>query len=180
MQKEITIGFCFLMAGILSACLFGYDYFTTYGFINEYHARSFSETEFDVFLLVLSILWERGKFFVALWLLTYTPIRSIVPLLFRCAICFTMGMFIGACVINIGMFGILIAIGTWIPHGVLYVIAILLIFGRESLQMYGGRKQNLRKIVYVSGTIGCILCGCIAEATAGTKILQSLFRMVRW
>lgn len=32
MKKELAIGICFGLAGILCTCLFGYEYFTTYGF----------------------------------------------------------------------------------------------------------------------------------------------------
>ena len=37
MKKELAIGICFGLAGILCTCLFGYEYFTTYGFLNAYH-----------------------------------------------------------------------------------------------------------------------------------------------
>ena len=37
MKKELVIGICFGLAGILCTCLFGYEYFTTYGFLNAYH-----------------------------------------------------------------------------------------------------------------------------------------------
>lgn len=180
MQKEITIGICFFVAGILCACLFGYDYFSTYGFINEYHAKNFAEADLDSVLLIGSVLWERGKFFLALWLLTYTPIRNIVPLVLRIFLFFTMGMFVGACMINIGLFGIVIAFGTWFPHGVIYLIAIVLILNRERFSFYGGRRQRLQKGIYILGTISLLITGCILEAITGTWILQRLFRMVRW
>ena len=52
MKKEITIGICFVMAGILSVCFFGYKYFTTYGFLNEYHMRSFADSDTELMTLL--------------------------------------------------------------------------------------------------------------------------------
>ncbi len=79
MKKEITIGICFVMAGILSVCFFGYEYFTTYGFLNEYHMRSFADSDTELMTLLGNILWERGKLFVFLWILSYTPARKVIP-----------------------------------------------------------------------------------------------------
>ena len=42
MKKELAIGICFGLAGILCTCLFGYEYFTTYGFLNAYHMKAFA------------------------------------------------------------------------------------------------------------------------------------------
>ena len=65
MRKEIVIGACFFLAGVLCACLFGYDYFSTYGFLNEYHVKTFAEAALDVDALVAKALegetWVRVK-----------------------------------------------------------------------------------------------------------------------
>ena len=105
MKKEITIGICFVMAGILCACFFGYEYFTTYGFLNEYHMRSFADTDTELMTLLGNILWERGKLFVFLWILSYTPAHKVIPLVLRCLICFTGGIFLAACMLNMGIAG---------------------------------------------------------------------------
>ena len=42
MKKELAIGICVGLAGILCTCLFGYEYFTTYGFLNAYHMKVFA------------------------------------------------------------------------------------------------------------------------------------------
>ena len=117
MKKEITIGICFVMAGILSVCFFGYEYFTTYGFLNEYHMRSFADSDTELMTLLGNILWERGKLFVFLWILSYTPARKVIPLVLRCLICFTGGIFLAACMLNMGIAGFMFFLVSWLPHG---------------------------------------------------------------
>ncbi len=58
MKKEIAVGICFCLAGVLAAWLFGYEYFSTYGFLNEYHMQTFAKAEFDTPALLGNILWE--------------------------------------------------------------------------------------------------------------------------
>ena len=73
MKKELAIGICFGLAGILCTCLFGYEYFTTYGFLNAYHMKAFAASDTGYLPLLANILWERGKqllesFLLKLWI----------------------------------------------------------------------------------------------------------------
>ena len=61
MKKELAIGICFGLAGILCTCLFGYEYFTTYGFLNAYHMKAFAASDTGYLPLLANILWEKGK-----------------------------------------------------------------------------------------------------------------------
>lgn len=76
MKKEITIGICFAVAGILCACFFGNEYFTTYGFLNEYHMRSFADSEMDTMSLLGNILWERKIICILMDLVLYSGTQS--------------------------------------------------------------------------------------------------------
>lgn len=175
MRKEIAIGACFVMAGVLCACLFGYEYFSTYGFLNEYHVKTFAETALDIPTLLGSIVWERGKLFLIIWLVAYTPARRIAPILLRCGIFFTAGVFAGACMINMGIYGLVVFVGSWFPHGIIYLAVIALILQRDARLGYHGKNPVARRILYTLCVLSLILLGCFAEATAGTYILQRLF-----
>ena len=102
MKKELAIGICFGLAGILCTCLFGYEYFTTYGFLNAYHMKAFAASDTGYLPLLANILWERGKVFVIIAILSLTALKAILPLLLRCLIYFTGGVFFAACVMNMG------------------------------------------------------------------------------
>ena len=90
MKKELAIGICFGLAGILCTCLFGYEYFTTYGFLNAYHMKAFAASDTGYLPLLANILWERGKVFVIIAILSLTALKAILPLLLLiCLIYFT-------------------------------------------------------------------------------------------
>ena len=124
MKKELAIGICFGLAGILCTCLFGYEYFTTYGFLNAYHMKAFAASDTGYLPLLANILWERGKVFVIIAILSLTALKAILPLLLRCLIYFTGGVFFAACVMNMGILGIVFFLVSWLPHGILYLAAL--------------------------------------------------------
>ena len=78
MKKELAIGICFGLAGILCTCLFGYEYFTTYGFLNAYHMKAFAASDTGYLPLLANILWERGKVFVIIAILSLTALKAII------------------------------------------------------------------------------------------------------
>lgn len=176
MRKEITIAACFVMAGVLCACLFGYEYFSTYGFLNTYHVRAFTEARLDFATLFCNIVWERGKLMFLIFVFACTPAKRIAPLLLRCALFFTAGIFAGVCMINMGIYGLVVFLLSWFPHGILYLAVIALIMNREMYAGYGEQNRTARKLIFASSVVSLLVLGCFAEATAGTWILKSLFR----
>lgn len=172
MRKELAVGICFCAAGILCACLFGSEYFAVHGFLNEYHLESFAVGEQDVQLLLWNILWERSKFFILVALAAATSIRKILPLLMRCLICFTVGIYLSACVMNLGGWGLLFFLASLIPHSIFYLAALILLIRREEPYRYQPSRAVIRKVMYVAGVIGLILIGCFLESFLGTKILK--------
>lgn len=172
MKKEIIIGIVFCVAGILCACFFGYEYFSTYGFLNEYHMQSFADAELNIPFLLGNIIWERGKFFLLVFLLACTPAKKITPLILRCAICFTAGIFLAACVLNMGVAGILFFLVSWLPHGLLYLLALILIFHVDSHRFYNRKNPSLKKIALYASIIVIVLVGCSLEAVLGTRLLR--------
>lgn len=176
MRKEITLGACFVMAGVLCACLFGYEYFSTYGFLNEYHMRAFADMRLDRAALLGNIVWQRGKFIFLIWMVAYTPARRIAPLLLRCLLFFTGGIFAGACMVNMGIFGLAVFLLSWFPHGIIYLFVIMLILRRDMHVNYAGKNVLAKRLFYTISVLSLLLLGCFAEATVGTWILQSLFR----
>ena len=136
MKKELAIGICFGLAGILCTCLFGYEYFTTYGFLNAYHMKAFAASDTGYLPLLANILWERGKVFVIITILSLTALKAILPLLLRCLIYFTGGVFFAACVMNMGILGIVFFLVSWLPHGILYLAALALLLLVEPHRFY--------------------------------------------
>lgn len=173
MRKEIAVGICFWLAGMLCAYLFAGEYFAAYGFLNEYHLKSFAEGGQDLPLILWNILWERGKFFVLVGLLAATSLRKLLPLLMQCLICFTGGIYLCACFMNLGVRGLLFFLISLFPQGILYLLALLLMLRSEpAYHRYRQKNAFLRRLLYAAGVILLILGGCLLEAFLGTRLLR--------
>lgn len=172
MKKEIAVGICFCIAGCLSAWLFGYEYFSTYGFLNEYHMQTFAKASFDTPALLGNILWERGKLFLMIVIVSCTPLKKIMPLLLRCGICYTAGMFLAACIMNMGIYGFLFFVVSWLPHGFLYLLVLMMVFRMDYYQICGRKNAALKLGAACTGIIMVFLLGCVTEATIGVSILR--------
>lgn len=115
MKKELAIGICFGLAGILCTCLFGYEYFTTYGFLNAYHMKAFAASDTGYLPLLANILWERGKVFVIIAILSLTAKSNSAIIIALPDLFYRRGIF-AACVMNMGILGIVfsgIVAATW-------------------------------------------------------------------
>ena len=160
MKKELAIGICFGLAGILCTCLFGYEYFTTYGFLNAYHMKAFAASDTGYLPLLANILWERGKVFVIIAILSLTALKAILPLLLRCLIYFTGGVFFAACVMNMGILGIVFFLVSWLPHGILYLAALALLLLVEPHRFYNRKNPWLLRLAWGMGVAVLVLLGC--------------------
>ena len=144
MKKELAIGICFGLAGILCTCLFGYEYFTTYGFLNAYHMKAFAASDTGYLPLLANILWERGKVFVI----------------------------IAACVMNMGILGIVFFLVSWLPHGILYLAALALLLLVEPHRFYNRKNPWLLRLAWGMGVAVLVLLGCVLEASVGIRLLR--------
>ena len=106
MKKELAIGICFGLAGILCTCLFGYEYFTTYGFLNAYHMKAFAASDTRVFAAFGKYFMGKGKSVCDYYnpfpycFKSNSAIIIALPDLF-----YRRGIF-AACVMNMGILGI--------------------------------------------------------------------------
>ena len=198
MKKELAIGICFGLAGILCTCLFGYEYFTTYGFLNAYHMKVFVVLVFGFLLflffffcfwgkvfviafaasdtgylpLLANIFWERGKVFVIIAILSLTALKAILPLLLRCLIYFTGGVFFAACVMNMGILGIVFFLVSWLPHGILYLAALALLLLEAPHRFYNRKNPWLLRLAWGVGVAVLVLLGCVLDASVGIRLLR--------
>lgn len=178
MRKELAIGICFCIAGMLTVYFFGYTYFTTYGFLNAYHMQAFAGAKLEVPALIGNIMWERGKLFLLICLVAYTPLKKVAPLVLRCGICFTAGVFLAACMLNMGLRGIIFFVISLFPHCLFYLIVLLLIFGVDTHSFYNRKSPVVKRVIYY-GVVGIVfLLGCISEVIISVPLLQNVIRLI--
>ncbi len=185
MRKNLLFFLLLFLVGIAGAQFFGKEFLTTYGFLNPYHLNAFAEMDVKELLLFWNILWERGKLLLGIGILLATPIRKFVPALLMGGFAFVFGFFSAACVMNLGVPGIGVALFFWIPHGIFYILAILLLlyFVNSGMDVQGGyafrrsgKKRLLSFILFPLLIILLLVIGSLLEATAGTFFLQVMVR----
>ncbi len=178
MRKELAIGICFCIAGMLTVCFFGYTYFTTYGFLNAYHMQAFAGAKLEVPALLGNIIWERGKLFLIICLVAYTPLKKVAPLVLRCGICFTAGVFLAASMLNMGFRGVVFFVVSLFPHCLFYLMVLLLIFGVDTHSFYNRKNPVVKRVIYY-GVVGIVfLIGCISEVMISVPLLQRVIRLI--
>lgn len=187
MKKQILfITICFL-SGVVSAQLFGTKFLTTYGFLNSYHIRAFVMGKTEYMQMFWNILWERAKEFLFLALLGFTPVRKILPQFIKSVIAYTFGLFMWACVMNMGLYGILVCICCILPQGILYLAAIALLIKMEIQPRYVGagyEKSSWLRTSVTTHLFGIltimilVVMGALLEALAGNVLLHMVLKQL--
>ena len=148
MKKELAAAVAFWIAGVLMACLFGYDYFKEYGFLNAERLQAFANAEPDVPKLFAAILWERGKLFFVLLLMASSPLKKLMPLLIRLVLCFAGGLFLSACMISMNGSGALFFLLSLFPHGIFYLISLILLCKIDDWRISAAKNAALKLLVF--------------------------------
>lgn len=178
MKKQILILLLLLLAGIFSAQLFGREFFADYGFLNEYHLQTFANTKLDWVALFWSVLWERGKLFLALAIIGITPLKRVLPLLIQCIFSYTIGFFGAVCVMNLGIAGIGVMLLSLLPHGIFYVLVLVLLLGMGQSVIYHEKGYVLRRVFAIAVLCVLLTAGCLLESTVSTFLLQAVLKKI--
>ena len=134
--------------------------------------KAFAASETGYLPLLANILWERGKVFVVIAILSLTALKAILPLLLRCLIYFTGGVFFAACVMNMGILGIVFFLVSWLPHGILYLAALALLLMVEPHRFYNRKNPWLLRLAWGMGVAVLVILGCVLEASVGIRLLR--------
>lgn len=187
MKKQILfIAICFL-SGVVSAQLFGTKFLTTYGFLNSYHIRAFVMGKTEYMQMFWNILWVRIKEYLFLALLGFTPVRKILPQFIKSVLAYTFGLFLWACVMNMGLYGILVCVCCIFPQGILYFTAIVLLIKLEVQPRYVGAGYEKSSWLRTSVTthfftiltiVILVIMGALLEALAGNVLLHMVLQQL--
>lgn len=172
MKKLIWIGLLFFLSGIFVTVIIGDELLTNYGFLNEYHLKSFAHTSFPCVDLAWNTIWERGKCMLILSLVCATPIRSVIPKMLSALCGFVIGVFATVCVVQLGGWGLVFLVAALFPHGMLYVIVVALIYALRPTYQYDGKRKNSKLFLQIILIIILFLSACLIETMLGTKLLQ--------
>lgn len=100
------------------------------------------------------------------------------PLVLRCGICFTAGVFLAASMLNMGIRGIVFFTMSLFPHCLFYLMVLLLIFGVDTHSFYNRKNPVVKRVIYY-GVVGIVfLLGCISEVMISVPLLQKVIRLI--
>jgi hypothetical protein len=174
MKRTCILCLILLLAGILTAQLFGAEFLGTYGFLNDYYLKAFARSNPDKLDLFWNILWERGKLFLFFALLAATPLRRwLRPLLLGLFFYFT-GFYGAACLICQQLLGLGIFVLSLLPHGAFYAAAACFFLRLEPPGMYCGKKYIFSYILAIAIVMLLFLIGCILETAVSSPLLWKL------
>lgn len=177
MKKSIFLLLLLLICGMVSADVLTIvsDFEDIVISTEEYKAYAYSEVAFKE--MFWKLLYARGKILVMLALISILPIREKILPLFGCLFTYGYGFFFMSCLMKMGVAGIPISLSAIFPHGILYGLAIILLFKRRELRSY----QMNKRIGYQAGGTAMILllfvAGCVIECFIGTEFLPWVIRL---
>ena len=177
MKRLLWTGVIAVLAGILMAFLIGEEFFSTYGFFSEYNLKSFAYCEMDQMSLFWHIVWQRGKLMILVFLLSSTIFSKFMPYALMALGGFSFGMLEVVCGMQMGAFGIIVPAGSWIPHGGLYLIVLILLIRSKNLIGFEKKRKKLYFFLLGFGIICLFFIGCFLETTLGTWVIQSIFQL---
>lgn len=141
----------------------------------QFIAYAYNETRFkDVFW---SVLYERGKLLIGIILLMFTPLREKLSVILVSIFSFLFGFFCMSCILSLGMVGVVVAIFTVIPHGILYFIVILLLLQRRQTKRYIERNRRGKSLLTFVILIFIFVAGCVLETVVGTQFVPWIIRL---
>lgn len=172
MKKTFIFLILMFLAGVLCMQLLGNTFVGSDCFLNEYHLSFFANQDIERMGLFWNVLWERGKLFLVLAVLLFTPIKKVLPVLSGGFFSFTLGMYSASCVILHGAKGILLFLSSVFPQGIFYLLAIFFLFRLQKPVMYRDGKKIAAYIFSILLIVSIFMVGCIMETTFGMEILQ--------
>ena len=178
MKKLIRIGLIFFLAGILVAELLGEEFFSGIGFLERKTLLTYAALRPEPASLFGSVLWIRGRAFLLLLLLCMTPLKKFLGVGATFIFGWSGGFLVTACVIMLGWIGIPLSVAAVLPHGILYVLAGILIV-RFRNRYHTITKKNMLPILAESMLIFILfLAGCLLETVLSAKLIYTILSAI--
>lgn len=127
--------------------------------------------------VVWNILYERGKLMLCLLILFLTPLRDKIPVLFLGVFSFCFGFFMMNCILALKFVGVLVAIGSVIPHGLLYMGVFGVLYRNHSGRGYRSAEKIPQKLATYLFLLLLFITGCIMECVMGIHFIPWVIRL---
>ena len=177
MKKKGIAEIILFLVGTGTALFLGKDYFSVYGFMNDYNLQNFAGLQIEPASLFWNILWERMKLFFIILIFSATPGRKLILPALKSLFSLSMGFFSSICFMRMGWLGGLVLFSAVVPHGIFYVLLLWGILGVEPVKTFDNRRMIKMRIKRILAGLVLIINGCLIEATVSTRILQMVLKV---
>ena len=127
--------------------------------------------------VVWNILYERGKLMVCLLILFLTPLRNKMPVIFFGVFSFCFGFFMMNCILALNFVGIIVAIASVIPHGLLYMGVFGVLFQSHPGRGYRSTEKIPQKLATYLFLLLLFITGCVMECVMGIHFIPWVIRL---
>lgn len=177
MRKFFLILLIIFICGILSAdiCLKQIregDVFTGIEFFRRY-----ATTKLYFRDVIWTILYERIRMLLGVVLLCFTPIKKRLGLLIAPIFSFIWGFYLMSCIVSLGVAGVVVGIGSVLPHGILYWAVIGIMLRQRSARKYYVKKQIIADAGRVMFVFLLFVTACVVETLVGVHFIPWVIRL---
>ncbi len=177
MKKFFLVLFIIFLSGILSADICLEQIKESTSLLDKVVYQGYANAKLNFQDVFWSVLYERIKLFSVFILFCLTPIREKLSVILVALFSFIWGFFSMCCVAEMGLAGVVIAIFSVIPHGLLYGAVVLMLLQNRRLRTYHTKDRAVKGVASYVFMILMFLTGCVLESIVGTHFIPWVIRL---
>ncbi len=124
-----------------------------------------------------NIFYERSKLFGIIILLCFTPLREKLSVILFSIFSFIWGFFFMSCIVELGVAGVVVALVSVLPHGIMYAGVVSMILRKHKLRSFHQRDRMLMNVGTYIFLVLLFITGCVVESLVGTHFIPWVIRL---
>ncbi len=177
MGREKWVVLAAFLGGILLANLLDEQLLVSYGVLNDYFLSRYASFHVDQSELFCSVLLERCKAALFIFLLGRAVPRGALPTLLESAVAAGVGFLAVVAVYNLGMSGIVICLGGLLPQWLFYLAALAVYLDARRQTVRGSARWELSAhLLRGCLTLLLLALGILAESFLGPALLRYVLK----
>lgn len=124
-----------------------------------------------------NIVYERMKLCMILLLLGITPFKEKLSILLFAVFSFCWGFFVMSSITELGLAGVVVGISAVVPHGLCYMLMLVLLFGKKRRYSYHAKESVLIHFGTYVLIFLFFVTGCVIETLVSTYFIPWVIRL---
>lgn len=177
MKKFLIILIIIFICGVLSADICLEEIKESEVLVGLDFYRQYANTKLVFKDVFWTLLYERGKLFVGIILLCFTPIKERLGTILAPIFSFIWGFFMMSCIIELGVAGLVVGLASVFPHGIMYIGVIGLFIGYRRRYPYQYKNAFARSVGIYLFALLLFITACVIESLIGTHFIPWVIRL---